>query len=96
VSGHLQGLSVPSNKAPVITLDPGAYQVDLEKYVGFVMNNQNPEQDPNKNLDGIGVTYGVGGMTTHWTCATPRHHPTIERNNLIPASACLTISFVSL
>ena len=86
IRGHLQGLSVPSNKAPVITLDPGAYQVDLKKYVGFVMNNQNPEQDPNKNLDGIGVTYGVGGMTTHWTCATPRHHPTIERNNLIPAS----------
>jgi pyranose oxidase len=85
IRGHLQPLSIPVNNAPVITLDPGAYRVDRDKYQGFVRNNQNPDQNPYKNLDGIATTYAVGGMATHWTCATPRHHPQIERMNFISA-----------
>lgn len=82
IRGHLYTLSVPTNNAPVMTLDPGSYRVDYSKYPGFIHNNQNPDQDPFTNLSGAGVTYAVGGMATHWTCATPRHHPTMERNNI--------------
>jgi pyranose oxidase len=83
IRGHLHPVSVPVNNAPVVTLDPGAYRVDRDRYQGFVRNNQNPDQNPYKNLDGAAVTYAVGGMTTHWTCATPRQHPTIERMSFI-------------
>lgn len=85
IRGHLHVLSIPANDSPVMTLDPGAFQFDYSKYKGFVLNNQNPDQHPATNLPGAGVTYGVGGMTTHWTCATPRHHPTMERSDIYPA-----------
>ncbi len=83
IRGHLTLVSVPSNNQPVVTLDPAAFQVDFDKYQGFVHNNQNPEQNPYRNLDAAAVTYAVGGMATHWTCATPRHHPTLERSDLL-------------
>ena len=82
IRGHLNVMSVPSNRQEVMSLDPGAYRIDDDKYKGFVRNNQNPDQDPNKNLPAAAVTYGVGGMATHWTCATPRHHPTMERSDI--------------
>lgn len=85
IRGHLNLVSVPSNNQPVATLDPSAYQIDLGRYQGFVHNNQNPEQDPARNLPAAAVAYGVGGMATHWTCASPRHHPDLERSDLIPA-----------
>jgi pyranose oxidase len=86
IRGHLHELSVPTNDAPELTLDPGAFSVEYRKTPGFVHNNQNPDQDPDRNLPGAGVTYGVGGMATHWTCATPRHHPTMERADVYSAN----------
>ena len=83
IRGHLNLVSIPTNNSPVVTLDPAAFAVDMEKHQGFVHNNQNPEQSAYKNLDAAAVTYAVGGMATHWTCATPRHHPLVERTNLI-------------
>jgi pyranose oxidase len=82
IRGHLNVLSSPSNDVEVLTLDPSAFQVDFRRYPGFTHNNQNPDQDPNRNLPAAAATYGVGGMATHWTCATPRHHPNIERATL--------------
>jgi pyranose oxidase len=84
IRGHLTLLSVPSNVTPVVTLDPDAFQVDSGKYVGFVHNNQNPDQDPTRNLPAAAAAYVVGGMATHWTCATPRHHPSVELADCIP------------
>lgn len=83
IRGHLNLISIPSNDQPVVTLDPAAFQVDYSKYRGFVRNNQNPDQPAATNLGAAAVTYGVGGMATHWTCATPRHHPEIERSDLL-------------
>src|SRR5215204_4632381 len=77
IRGHLHTLSIPTTNQPVVTLDPSAFQIDSSKYRGFVLNNQNPDQDPATNLPGAAVTYAVGGIATHWTCATPRHHPTL-------------------
>jgi len=79
IRGHLNVLSSPSNDIEVLTLDPSAFQVDFRRYPGFTHNNQNPDQDPNRNLPAAAAAYAVGGMATHWTCATPRHHPNIER-----------------
>ncbi|MEN7546309.1 pyranose oxidase [Rapidithrix thailandica] len=85
IRGHLQTLSIPTSDQPVLTLDPAAFSVDLANpdYKGFVMNGQNPDQVPYHNLSGSAATYAVGGMATHWTCACPRHHPTIERTSLL-------------
>jgi pyranose oxidase len=88
IKGHLQLLSVSTDKLPVPTLDPGSFSVDYGNplFKGLSHNAQNPEQDQAKNLEGAAATYAVGGMATHWTCATPRHHPTIERYDGIPAA----------
>jgi pyranose oxidase len=82
IRGHFCQLSVPTSTQPVLTLDPGAFRVDYDTYPGFIHNNQNPDQHPFTNLPGAGVTYAVGGMATHWTCATPRHHPSLERSSI--------------
>jgi len=74
IKSHLHTLSVPADKRPVVTLDPGAAQFEEP----FVSNNQNKYQSPHQNLGASAVSYGVGGMATHWTCACPRMHPTLE------------------
>ncbi|MDI4232498.1 pyranose oxidase [Bradyrhizobium sp. Arg237L] len=86
IRGHLHALSVPPNENPALTLDPGAFTYDLNLYKGFIGSNQNPRQDPRKNLPGAAATYAVGGMATHWTCATPRQHPDIEQSPLLSRS----------
>ncbi|MEL6438582.1 MAG: pyranose oxidase [Cyanobacteria bacterium J06621_8] len=79
IRGHILPLSVPVDERPNLTWDPGSYQPDKP----FSRDNQNPDQVERENLPGAAATYAVGGMATHWTCATPRQHPTIERWNVI-------------
>lgn len=51
-----------------------------------VRGQQATRRDPLISLeDGI-ATYAVGGMATHWTGVTPRHHPIVERSGSIPAT----------
>lgn len=79
IRGHIRPLSVHVDKRPNLTWDPGSFQPNK----AFVRDGQNPEQMERENLPGAAATYAVGGMATHWTCATPRQHPTIERWNVI-------------
>ncbi|MEV3972850.1 pyranose oxidase [Streptomyces sp. NPDC050698] len=81
IKGHLLPLSTATNKEPELTLDPSAFSYDPDKYAGFSMRNQNPEQKKHVNLPAAAATYAVGGMATHWTCAVPRFHPRVERRN---------------
>ena len=74
IKGHLNTLSIPVDKRPTLTLDP-AFQPESP----FIRNGQNPDQEPRYNLPAAAATFAVGGMATHWTCACPRQHPTIER-----------------
>lgn len=75
VQGLLQPISVPTGPASSsAALDPISYVAR-----GTIRQGQNPKQDPQLNLPAAAVVYGVGGMFTHWTNNTPRHHPTLER-----------------
>ncbi|MER7404924.1 pyranose oxidase [Streptomyces sp. NPDC000070] len=81
IKGNLLPLSTATNKEPALTLDPSAFAYDPDKYAGFSMRNQNPEQKKHTNLPAAAATYAVGGMATHWTCAIPRFHAQVERRN---------------
>lgn len=81
IKGNLLPLSTATNREPVLTLDPSAFSYDPDKYAGFSMRNQNPEQRVHRNLPAAAATYAVGGMATHWTCAVPRFHPEVERRH---------------
>ncbi|GMH41752.1 hypothetical protein BSKO_09662 [Bryopsis sp. KO-2023] len=67
--------SIAVNRSREVTLGTDAYTVPPEAYDnGYSTWNENPDQDPYKNISGAGCTYKVGGMGTHWTAACPRMH----------------------
>ncbi|EJD34918.1 pyranose 2 oxidase [Auricularia subglabra TFB-10046 SS5] len=70
IQGQLMPVSVPVNTTVADNLSPMSWQASRH----FVRNNANPGQDPFHNLSGQAVARVVGGMATHWTCATPRFH----------------------
>jgi pyranose oxidase len=78
VQGLLQPISVPSGTAATQALDPVAFRPQ-----GGIRSAENPRQDPQLNLPAAAASYGVGGMFSHWTNNTPRHHPDLERINWI-------------
>jgi pyranose oxidase len=82
VQGMLQRLSLPSQAAlaQCSMLDPISFRPDPTKK--FKRQSHNPEQSPAHNLDAAAVSYGIGGMFTHWTNNTPRYHQS-ERSALI-------------
>ena len=80
VQGLLQQISVPPRTNIATALDPIAYP----QSAGSIRSAMNPRQDPYRNLEAAAVSYAVGGMLTHWTNNTPRHHPTLEMIPFIP------------
>lgn len=64
IRSHIHRLSVPVRNP--------------EENRNYVGNNLNPEQGDD-HLPQSAVTYMVGGMATHWTCAIPRQHEKMER-----------------
>ncbi|KAK7040715.1 hypothetical protein VNI00_009621 [Paramarasmius palmivorus] len=81
IRGALSPVSVPVRGFTDDTLDPSAWNADGSQPP--VTNGKNPCQDVNENLSAEAVTHVVGGMSTHWTCATPRFNEDIERPTLI-------------
>lgn len=81
VSGNLHALSVPSKTDDLESMDKVAFRARGK----YAFNFYNPDQDPAKNLGHAAGAYAVGGMSTLWTCATPRQHPTLERTKLVGA-----------
>ncbi|KAI0760589.1 pyranose 2-oxidase [Fomes fomentarius] len=79
--GALSPVSIPVQNQTADTVDPSAWNADLTKPP--VTNGKNPKQQVAGNLSAQAVTRGVGGMTTHWTCATPRFHAEIELPQLV-------------
>jgi pyranose oxidase len=81
VAASIHTLSVPTQSGFQETLDDIAYWARSDQDFNF----HNRYQEPTRNLSNAAGTYAVGGMFTHWTAATPRQHPTLERTPLIPA-----------
>ncbi|KAI8946059.1 hypothetical protein F4801DRAFT_597070 [Xylaria longipes] len=50
----------------------------------FIYGNLNPDQHVEDNLNSSAASRVVGGMSTHWTCCTPRQHLK-ERSTLFTA-----------
>ncbi|KAI0407768.1 hypothetical protein F4802DRAFT_619913 [Xylaria palmicola] len=65
IRGQLSLLSVPTDSSIV-----GNYDEQKD----FIFGNINPDQDRSMNLTKTAATRVVGGMSTHWTCCTPRQH----------------------
>jgi choline dehydrogenase-like flavoprotein len=72
-----------------------AYQRDPDRFADIIRGllhpvsvppgvpGHNPRQDPAAGMPGAAVSFGVGGMFTHWTSQTPRQHPQLERGSFI-------------
>lgn len=73
------------------------YQRSIDRFGALIRGHLHPLSIPSANrsvpardllisLDAGIATYAVGGMATHWTGVTPRHHPTVERAGCVPAA----------
>jgi pyranose oxidase len=71
------------------------YQRNMDRFAALIRGQLHPlsvpagdrspaERDLAISLDACIATYAVGGMATHWTGVTPRHHPVVERAGCIP------------
>ncbi|RPB08343.1 pyranose oxidase [Morchella conica CCBAS932] len=78
IKGDLSTLSVPVRERYTATLSP----ISWNHSKAFTRNGQNPDQKEFDNLGAAAATRCVGGMGTHWTCATPRQHKTLERSTI--------------
>ncbi|KAJ8082442.1 hypothetical protein PM082_008297 [Marasmius tenuissimus] len=70
IQGVLSTVSIPVSSTVMPTLDPSAWTAEDPKKQ-IISNGRNPFQAEHNHLGAQAVTRGVGGMSTHWTCATP-------------------------
>ncbi|KAF9457214.1 putative pyranose oxidase [Collybia nuda] len=85
IQGALSTVSIPTSSTVVPTLDPSAWVANDPKQM-IITNGRNTFQAEHNNLGAEAVTRGVGGMSTHWTCATPEFLKGIERPKIFPDS----------
>ncbi|KIJ47072.1 GMC oxidoreductase [Sphaerobolus stellatus SS14] len=83
--GALSKVSVPPSSTIQPTLDPSSWKPSDPSKMS-ILNARNPRQSPHNNLDDEQVTRGVGGMSTHWTCAVPHFLKGLERPVILPFS----------
>ncbi|VDB88531.1 unnamed protein product [Peniophora sp. CBMAI 1063] len=79
IQGALSTVSIPTSSTNLPTLDPSAFGGRNQGASASIYHGRNPRQDIQKNLAAEAVTRCVGGMATHWTCATPEFHRDVER-----------------
>lgn len=72
VRGLLNTVSIPAGGPGAAPVDPSSFRPERP----IIRSAHNPDQDPTTNMPEAAVSYGVGGMFTHWTGVTPRLHPT--------------------
>ncbi|KAL4907771.1 pyranose 2-oxidase [Aspergillus multicolor] len=77
IQGSLFASSVPTRVDANLKLPPVSWSPRGKQN----FNGQNQDQSIYTNLDANGVSRNVGGMSTHWTCATPRQHK-LERSDI--------------
>nr|ALJ82907.1 hypothetical protein [Irpex lacteus] len=70
IQGALSTVSVPPASTVIPQLDPSAWRPEDPSQM-TLLNGRNPNQQTYDNLPAESVTRCVGGMSTHWTCATP-------------------------
>lgn len=75
-------VSVPADTTWPATLNPISQPAGPPS--DYRRNLQNPDQQAWENLPGAVSTFSVGGMAGHWTCATPRPYPVMEKIPFIP------------
>lgn len=85
IKGALQPVSVPPADTYMATLASSAWSGPHGSKL--LIPGYNPNQVPETNLRSNAVTRTVGGMATHWTCAS-RACPLIGLNKapLIPSN----------
>jgi pyranose oxidase len=87
IKGALQPISVPSADTFQETMGGTGWRAPSENAANrLIIQGNNPNQDPMKNLKESSVTRTVGGMATHWTCACPVPHvdERVELHKVIP------------
>ncbi|KAH7098727.1 putative pyranose oxidase [Auriculariales sp. MPI-PUGE-AT-0066] len=84
IQGAISPVSVPQSSMVIPEMDPAAWRPpppvqgsDIDQ--SQIMHGRNPKQQIQNNLGAEGVTRCVGGMATHWTCATPEFLTGVER-----------------
>ncbi|KAJ6600287.1 putative pyranose oxidase [Mycena vulgaris] len=78
IQGALSVVSIPPSQTIVPSLGPAAWTAKDPNQM-WITNGRNSFQGEHNNLGAEAVTRGVGGMATHWTCATPEFLKGLER-----------------
>lgn len=83
IQGDLSTVSVPPSSTLMPELDPSAWRPNDPSQMS-ITSGRNPLQREYNNLPAEAVTRCVGGMSTHWTCATPEFLKGEERPKIFP------------